>query len=138
MEKKFSEIVDVLKLDNLQIYNLLLGYENGIDISKFNNPKLSYMHMRVCRIALENGIDISDNIKEFNNNQLNKILLGLDDNIDIKIYADPKFDHRQMDEIRMGLRDKLDVSTYTKSEISHKEMKKIRETLFIEKYGYLY
>ena len=37
-----------------------------------------------------------------------------------------------MDEIRLGLEDNLDVSVYAKPEISWKEMKKIREELLKE------
>ena len=59
-------------------------------------------------------------------NQMAHLKAGLKKNIDISIYANPDFNNFQMNEVRLGLQDGLDVSIYAKTEIDFKEMKKIR------------
>ena len=61
--------------------------------------------------------------------QMAHLKAGLKKNLDISIYANPDFNNFQMNEIRLGLQDDLDVSIYAKPEMDFKEMKKIREEL---------
>ena len=61
--------------------------------------------------------------------QMAHLKAGLKKNLDISIYANPDFNNFQMNEIRLGLQDGLDVSIYANPEIDFKEMKKIREEL---------
>ena len=58
--------------------------------------------------------------------QMQEIREGLKDNLNVSIYAKPIFDWNQMEEIRWGLEEKLNVSIYAKPEISWEEMEKIR------------
>ena len=66
---------------------------------------------------------------EYNWGQMAHLKAGLKKNLDISIYANPDFNNFQMNEIRLGLQDDLDVSIYAKPEMDFKEMKKIREEL---------
>ena len=59
-------------------------------------------------------------------NQMAHLKAGLKKNLDISIYANPDFNNFQMNEIRLGLQDGLDVSIYAKPDLDFKEMKKIR------------
>ena len=61
--------------------------------------------------------------------QMAHLKAGLKKNLDISIYANPEFNNFQMNEIRLGLQDGLDVSVYAKPEIDCGQMKKIREEL---------
>jgi hypothetical protein len=45
---------------------------------------------------------------------MKEIRLGLENNLDVSVYANPEFDKDQMKEIRLGLENKLDVSVYIK------------------------
>ena len=63
---------------------------------------------------------------QFNKSQQEEILLGLENNIDISIYAKTIFDANQMNQIRWGLEDNLDISIYAKPEYSCLEMKHLR------------
>ena len=45
--------------------------------------------------------------------KMREIRLGMEENLDIKVYQDPIFSYWQMKEIRLGLKDGLDVSCYT-------------------------
>ena len=67
---------------------------------------------------------------QFNEEQKNEILNGLEDNLDVSIYAKPEFDCLEMEEIRLGLEDDLDVSIYAKSEFDWEEMRSIRLDLY--------
>ena len=61
--------------------------------------------------------------------QMAHLKAGLKANLDISIYANPDSNNFQMNEIRIGLQDGLDVSIYAKPDLDFKEMKKIREEL---------
>ena len=67
---------------------------------------------------------------QFNEGQKNEILNGLEDNLDVSIYAKPEFDEYQMNVIRFGLKQKLDVSIYTTTEFNDMQMNQIRAGLF--------
>ena len=58
--------------------------------------------------------------------QMAHLKAGLKKNLDISIYANPDFNNFQMNEIRLGLEQGLDVSVYAKPEFDCGQMKKIR------------
>ena len=64
---------------------------------------------------------------------MREIRRGLQNNLDVSIYAKKEFNSAQMNEIREGLRDNLDVSIYAKSELTWEEMEKTRIKLLKEK-----
>ena len=59
--------------------------------------------------------------------------MGLEENIDVSIYANSKISASQMREIRLGLEDNLDVSNYLDFELDWDEMQAIRLELKKEK-----
>ena len=70
---------------------------------------------------IHNNLTIENLIKtewfnQFNKQQKDQILKGLEANLDVFIYAKPIFNWKQMSEIRFGLEKKLDVSIYAKSD----------------------
>ena len=62
-----------------------------------------------------------------------QIKWGLENNLDVSVYANPDFSVEQMREIAIGLIEDLDVSKYAKPEITVEEMRKIIEELKDEK-----
>ena len=56
------------------------------------------------------------NKNKFEQNQLEQILIGLKQDLDVSIYAKPEYNLRQMELIRLGLKQGLDVSIYAKPE----------------------
>ena len=62
-------------------------------------------------------------INQFNKNQKEEILDGIEANLDISVYAKSEFNESQMFEIRKGLEDNLDVSVYAKIEFSANQMR---------------
>ena len=63
---------------------------------------------------------------------MKEIRLGLEDNLDVSIYAKKKFNFHQMRKIRKGLRDNLDVSKYTNPKFNADKMEEIRLKLLRE------
>ena len=63
---------------------------------------------------------------QFNEFQQEEIIKGLEENLDVSLYAKKEFEVLQMSEIRLGLIDNLDVSKYANSEIPWQKMKEIR------------
>ena len=60
---------------------------------------------------------------------MEQIRLGLESDLDITFYKNPKFDYLQMHLIRIGLENGLDVSKYAKTEYSWEQMREIKEDL---------
>ena len=58
--------------------------------------------------------------------QLEEIRLGLEENLDVKVYAKPVYTWAQMHEIRLGLISGIDVSWYLDKRFSYRQMKLIR------------
>ena len=80
---------------------------------------------------IHNNLNIENLIKtewfeQFNKEQQEEITRGIQDNLDVSIYANLKYSWEQMQEIREGLKDKVNVSIYAKPELDWKEMGKIR------------
>ncbi len=84
-----------------------------------------------------NNLNIKNLIKtewfnQFNLNEKEEINWGLEDNLDVSIYAKKEFNWKQMSQIRFGLRDDLDVSLYANPEVSSLKMEEIRLKLLKE------
>ena len=72
-------------------------------------------------------------INQFNKYQQEEITKGIEDNLDVSIYAKKEFNRDQMREIKEGLKANLDVFIYAKPEIPWREMETFRERLSEEK-----
>ena len=59
-------------------------------------------------------------------NKLEQIRLGLENNVDVSIYAKPEYTWEQMNEIRYGLVINVDILFYAKKEFSCQKMQQIR------------
>ena len=59
---------------------------------------------------------------QFNLNEKEEINWGLEDNLDVSIYAKKEFNWKQMSQIRFGLRDDLNVSLYANPEFDGEQM----------------
>ena len=96
-------------------------YNQLIDKYFFNESKKEEI-----RLGIENGIDVSIYAKpEFYYRQMDVIYSGLEKNIDVSIYANPEFTAEQMEQIRLGLQEGLNVSIYANKKYNGEEMKEI-------------
>ena len=60
----------------------------------------------------------TDWFQQFDKNQKIEILIGLQDNLDVSIYAKKEFDALQMNQIILGLKQELNVFVYANPEIN--------------------
>ena len=84
--------------------------------------------------GIQDNLDVSiyANLK-YSWEQMQEIREGLKDKVNVSIYANPDFNWKQMWTIKGGLEDNLDVSIYAKPEYNDEQMEQIREKLLIEK-----
>ena len=66
---------------------------------------------------------------QFNEDQKTEIIKGLENNLDVSIYANPRFSSFQMHIIRTGLEGNLDVSIYAKECFDESQMSFLKFTL---------
>ena len=114
-----------------KIYNNL-STENLIKTDWFNQ----FNRNQKCEIliGLEHNLNVSIYAKkEIKGYQMREIRYGLEKNLDISVYLNNKFKWEQMKEIREGLERNLDVSIYTKLKYNSCKMREIRERLLKEK-----
>lgn len=83
---------------------------------------------------IDNNLNVENLMKtkwhyHFVEDQEEQILLGLEENIDVSIYANSKFSASQMREIREGLEKGLNVSIYANPEYYWQQMENIRKQL---------
>ena len=83
-------------------------------------------------LTIEN-LTKTDWFNQFDEEQKEEILEGLEDNVDVSIYAKPELNEYQMNEIRRGLQDNLDVAVYAKTDFDEEQMHEIRVKLLQEK-----
>ena len=98
--------------------------------SNFNINDFSKSQLEEIQKGLEQKLNVSVYAKkEFLAIQMLQIRLGLQDKLPVEKYANPSFDWFQMEQIRMGLEDGIDISKYAKPEISYDRMQQIRLSL---------
>lgn len=80
--------------------------------------------------GVENGIDVAVYARpEYDYRQMLEIREGLEEGLDVSMYASPDFDNYQMNAIRSGLEKGIDVSSYADPTIANYEMTKRLEEL---------
>ena len=82
-------------------------------------------------LNIENLIK-TDWFEQFYEKQKEVIIIGLEQNLDVSIYAKTEYEWEQMEEIREGLENNLDISLYATPEVSTLKMEEIRLKLLRE------
>ena len=65
----------------------------------------------------------------FNREQIKQILVGTEQGLNTKYYANPEYSSLQMGEIRLGLLTKVNVDLYANKDFNHYQMKVIKRQL---------
>lgn len=142
----------------LELAELKLCYDNQLPLDKFARLQ-THWRMKEARISLEVDVDLFRHAKEcYNRKQLEttrqiavmglvlpveqmkrfnlpaliEIRKGLENDIDVSIYATPEFNWQQMREIREGLEAGINVSSYTDPNIPWAQMHNMRPQLTYE------
>ena len=139
--RKQVEVQSSEKSETAEIEGEFTEVTDGKELAKMNeeilnDTRFDEKQKQALRDGLENGLDISVYAKpEYNYDQMEQIRKGLEQKLDVSIYANPKFDWQQMREIRKGLEENLNASMYANPYIDWQRMSQFREEL---KYGKSY
>lgn len=136
-----------------QQQELLLGKEEGLDISSFSNPEFNWLQMEQIRMGLKDKIDVSiyadptysyETMKQirlsmysgkdlipylnrgFVDGELEQIRLALEDQLPIDTWLTDDMYMQQIHEIRVGLYEGIRVSVYANSRYNWMQMQEIR------------
>lgn len=136
-----------------QHQEILLGKEDGLDVSLYSNPEFNYLQMEQIRMGIKDKIDVScyadptftyETMKQirlsiysnidlmpylargFVDDELEQIRLALEEGLGIDAWLTDDMYVQQIHEIRVGLYEGLDVSKYADSEYNWMQMKEIR------------
>lgn len=107
---------------------ILKGMKAKVDILPYIKEGYEEEQLTQIRIALENGLpEIMDYISPIlRGASIRQIRMGLEEKIDVSIYANPNYNWQQMRELRIGLREGLDVTPYRNQLYNWQQMQEIR------------
>ena len=127
-DKILNKITDIEKLSVLSKWS-----NEGLDNNTFIENKLykfKTYELQKFKYCIKNNLDTSYFNKGFSSLELDEIIYGLKEKLDVSIYANHKFDYKQMEQIRLGLLFGIDVSIYAKYEFDYEQMEQIRDGLY--------
>ena len=132
---------------------ILLGKEEGLDVSLYSNPELSWLQMEQIRMGIKDKVYISvyadpsysyETMKHirlsmyssndltpylergFVDDELEQIRLALEDDLPIDIWLTDDMYMQQIYEIRIGLYEGIKISVYADSKYNWMQMREIR------------
>lgn len=136
-----------------QHQEILLGKEDGLDVSLYSNPEFNYLQMEQIRMGIKDKVDVScyadptysyETMKQirlssyssvdlmpyvargFVDDELEQIRLALEEGLCIDAWLTDDMYEQQIHEIRVGLYEGLDVLEYADSKYNWMQMKEIR------------
>ena len=136
-----------------QHQEILLGKEDGLDVSLYSNPEFNYLQMEQIRMGIKDKVDVScyadptysyETMKQirlssyssidlmsylargFADDELEQIRLALEEDLRIDAWLTDDMYVQQIYEIRVGLYEGLDVSEYADSKYNWMQMREIR------------
>ena len=120
-----------LKYSDTQMHMICQELIDGHDVSKLANHKYSAAMMRTLNeILIYKGFDLFKYADAgYTLSQIEAIERGLKNKVPLELYKSINFDHLQMNQIIRGYGEGIDVTQYASPDISWHEMKRIREKL---------
>lgn len=80
-----------------QVWEIIDGLENGVDVTVYAKPEFDDRQMHAIRLGLEYNVDISIYAKPiYNGGQMIDLFIGLIENLDVSIIANPNYDEMEM------------------------------------------
>ena len=120
-----------LKYSDAQMHVICKELIDGHDVSKLANHKYSAaMMLNLNEILVYKGFDLFKYADAgYTLSQIEQIEHGLQIKAPLELYDSINFDHLQMNQIIRGYGEGIDVTQYASPDISWQEMKRIREKL---------
>ncbi|WP_035767660.1 DUF342 domain-containing protein [Butyrivibrio sp. NC2002] len=117
--------------DSATLEQIHLAFKDKVDISKYIKKNFDAEQLEQIRMAKKAGILNIDEYFLFGmrGECMHEVLLGLEGNLDVSIYADERYGWKQMRELRLGLEHQIDVTPYAKPLYRADQMREIRKGL---------
>lgn len=111
----------------LQMEQIRMGIKDKIDVSSYADPSYSYETMKQIRLSIYSSNDLTPYLNRgFVDDELEQIRLALEDGLPIDTWLTDDMYVQQIYEIRIGLYEGLNVSAYANSQYNWMQMKEIR------------
>jgi uncharacterized protein (DUF342 family) len=118
----------VRRKDAATLEQIHLAYKDKIDIDAYIKKNFDAEQLEQVRKAKMAGIEDIDKYFLFGmrGECMHEVLLGLEQNLDVSVYADEQYSWKQMKELRLGLEHQVDVTVYAKPLYRADQMREIR------------
>jgi hypothetical protein len=130
---KLRQLKDILinyKYSDSQLTQIVVGYSNNIDYTRYSDKIYNGMQMSQIREGLEKNINILNYCDfTFNNDQMEEIRIGLLRGVNVTKYNNTKYNSNQMSQIRSGLEKKIDITRYCNELYDCEQMLQIKNGL---------
>lgn len=122
--------------DEYQMKQIIRGLEDNLNISLYAKKEFNGQQMYEIRLGLLKGFDVwyANPNYEARIMFLARMALTFYPDFDFKSYIKQGFNEEQLELILQGLKEKLDVTKYAKIEFDESKMKEIISTLKMNKY----
>lgn len=111
----------------LQMEQIRMGIKDKIDVSIYADPSYSYETMKQIRLSIYSSKDLTDYLNRgFVDDELEQIRLALEEDLPIDTWLADDMYVQQIYEIRIGLYEGLRVSVYADSKYNWMQMREIR------------
>ena len=117
--------------DEYQMEQIIRGLEDNLNISLYAKKEFNGQQMYEIRLGLQKGFDVwyINSKYEARIMFLARMALLFYPNSDFKSYIEQGFNEEQLELILQGLKEKLDITKYAKIEFDESKMKEIMKTL---------
>lgn len=115
------------ELNWLQMEQIRMGIKDKVDVSVYADPSYSYETMKQIRLSMYSSNDLTPYLERgFVDDELEQIRLALEDDLPIDIWLTDDMYMQQIYEIRIGLYEGIKISVYADSKYNWMQMREIR------------
>ncbi len=124
LDEKTIRTKDAATLEQIHI-----AYKEKIDIDNYVKKNFDAEQLEQIRKAKQEGIEDIDRYFLFGmrGECMHEVRRGLEQNLDVSVYADEQYSWKQMRELRLGLEHQIDVTPYAKPLYRADQMREIRK-----------
>ncbi|WP_026491227.1 MULTISPECIES: DUF342 domain-containing protein [unclassified Butyrivibrio] len=119
----------IRRKDASTLEQIHIAFKEKIDIKEYIDKNFDAEQLEQIRIAKQAGIEDINRYFLFGmrGECMNEVRKGLEQNLDVSVYADEAYSWKQMRELRLGLEHQIDVTPYAKSLYRADQMREIRK-----------
>ena len=123
-DRNLETILKRPDLDADQMSQVLVGLENGVDVSVYDKPEFNSRQMDQLREAMENNVDVSEiaNTK-FSNSQMYYLINAKKDGMDISSIAKPEVPQEDMEKEYLNYAQENNIEPFSGYKKSRKRRK---------------